>query len=158
MTSPSHDELEALRAWFRTWEASVRNVDYASARKLFDAGVVSFGTRAEFVLGLDALEAEQWRAVWPCIADFRFLVESLRGGIAQDHAWAAVPWTSTGFEENGTAFDRRGRATVAFRRDGPQWLGVHTHFSLKPGTPPHTHGRRDPSVPIAKFAGTRSDR
>ena len=70
----------------------------------------------------------------------------LHGDIAEDRAWAAVPWTSTGFDENGTAFDRPGRATVTFRRDGARWLGVHTHFSLKPGTPPRTHAKRSPTA------------
>jgi len=146
MQSQSHDDLEPLRNWFRAWEVCIRGVDYASARTLFAANVVSFGTHAEIVSGLDALEAEQWRAVWPRVGDFRFVVARLHGDIAEDHAWAAVPWTSTGFDENGTAFDRPGRATVTFRRDGVRWLGVHTHFSLKPGTPPRTHARRRPTA------------
>lgn len=137
----SRDDLDPLRDWFRTWEGYVRAVDFASARALFDANVASFGTHAEVVVGLDELVAQQWSAIWPSIADFRFRVDALHGGIAGDHAWAAVPWTSTGFHEDGTAFSRPGRATVALRRDSGRWLGVHTHFSLKPGTPPRTYGR-----------------
>lgn len=128
----SQDELEPLRDWFRTWQVCIRNVDYVSARKLFDATVVSFGTHAAVVSGLDALEAEQWRAVWPRIANFRFAVEMLHGDVFGEHAWAAVPWTSTGTDAQGATVDRPGRATVVFRRDGAQWLGVHTHFSLVP--------------------------
>lgn len=135
------DTLAPLRDWFRVWEDHVRAVDYGSARALFDPNVASFGTHAEIVIGIDQLVAQQWNAVWPNIADFRFLVEKLHGGIAGDHAWAAVPWTSTGFHENGTAFARPGRATVTLRRDDDRWLGVHTHFSLKPGTTPRTFGR-----------------
>jgi ketosteroid isomerase-like protein len=133
--------LEPLRDWFRTWEAHVRAVDFASARQLFDANVASFGTHAEIVIGLDQLEARQWRAIWPNIADFRFLVERLHGRIDGDAAWAAVPWTSMGFNKDSTAFDRPGRATVTYRRDGGRWLGLHTHFSLTPGIPPRTYGR-----------------
>jgi len=146
MPSPSHDDLECLRRWFRAWEACVRDVDYGSARTLFDANVISFGTHAEIVSGLDALEAQQWSAIWPRIADFRFVVEMLHGEIARDHAWAAVPWTSTGFDQSGAAFDRPGRATVTLRRDGARWRGVHTHFSLKPGTPQRTYGRPKPGT------------
>lgn len=139
-TASSPDALAPLRDWFRAWEGYVRAVDYRSAHALFDPNVASFGTHAEIVFGIDRLVNEQWSAVWPNIADFRFLVEKLHGGIAGDHAWAAVPWTSTGFHEDGSAFDRPGRATVTLRRDGGRWLGVHTHFSLKPGTPPRTFG------------------
>jgi ketosteroid isomerase-like protein len=137
----SRDTLAPLRDWFSTWENYVRAVDYTSARQLFDRNVASFGTHAEIVFGLDRLVAEQWSAVWPNIADFRFEVDKLHGGIAGDCAWAAVPWTSTGFHEDGTAFTRPGRATVTFRRQRDHWLGIHTHFSLKPGTPPRTYGR-----------------
>lgn len=142
MTMPELDaSLDPLRQWFSAWEACVRAVDTASARALFDKSVVAFGTHAEFVSGLEALEAEQWRAIWPNITDFRFLVDNLRGEIGEAHAWAAVPWTSTGYDEHGSAFARPGRATVTFRRDGERWVGTHTHFSLKPGIPPRTHGR-----------------
>lgn len=118
----------------------MRNVDYSFARKLFDHNVVSFGTHAALVSGLDGLQAEQWSAIWPRISDFRFIVEDLQGAVRGDHAWAAIPWTSTGYDESGRPFSRPGRATVVFRREGQRWLGVHTHFSLKPGTPPRTHG------------------
>jgi hypothetical protein len=29
---------------------------------------------------------------------------------------------------------------VTLRHDGTRWLGLHTHFSLKPGLPPRTYG------------------
>ncbi|MGI9409867.1 MAG: YybH family protein [Hyphomicrobiaceae bacterium] len=138
----SNADLEVLRDWFRTWDRCVAALDFASARALFADDVVGFGTHATFVHGLDALEAEQWRKVWPNIADFRFEVEHLVGGVSHDSAWAAVPWSSRGFHEDGTEFDRPGRATVTFRKSGDDWLGTHTHFSLAPATPPHTFGRK----------------
>jgi ketosteroid isomerase-like protein len=140
--SADADGLQPLRDWFSTWGGYVRAVDFASARQLFDDNVASFGTHAEIVFGLDHLVAQQWSAIWPNIADFGFVVAKLQGGIAGDHAWAAVPWTSTGFAEDGTPFDRPGRATVVLRRRGDRWIGVHTHFSLAPGTPPRTYGRK----------------
>ena len=58
--------------------------------------------------------------------------ETIEAGVAT--------WTSTGFHEDGTPFHRPGRATVILERRDGQWLSVHTHFSLNPGTPPRTHG------------------
>jgi len=135
------DELEPLRDWYRTWGAHVAAVDFESARPLFANDVVSFGTHATFfVSGIDALYEGQWSRVWPKITDFVFLVDELVGAVHGDTAWAAVPWASTGYAEDGKAFDRPGRATVTLRRDGNKWLGTHTHFSLRPGVPPHTFG------------------
>lgn len=134
------DVLDPLRDWFRTWDGCVRARDFASARALFDPSVSGFGTHAAIVIGQAELEREQWSKVWPTIADFRFSVHDLHGAIHGDHAWAAVPWTSTGFHADGTTFARPGRATVIFKRDGDAWRGVHTHFSLNPGTPGRSHG------------------
>lgn len=144
MPEPKSSDIEPLREWFRTWEGFVRAVDFDSARRLFDPNVASFGTHAEIVFGIDQLVARQWSAIWPAISDFRFLVDRLHGEINGAYAWAAVPWTSTGYHQDGTAFDRPGRATVTLRHDGTRWLGLHTHFSLKPGLPPRTYGKPAP--------------
>jgi ketosteroid isomerase-like protein len=137
----STDALTPLRAWFTTWNRCIVAHDFAAARSLFDPAVSGFGTRAAFVFGQDALEHEQWRHVWPTIRDFRFLTDALHGAIEGRHAWAAVRWTSTGVHPDGTTFPRPGRATVVLRHAGTSWRGVHTHFSLDPGTPPTSHGR-----------------
>lgn len=134
--------VAAVRDWFATLQRCVRAVDYATARGIFADDVVAFGTRAELVYGLDALEAQQWSGVWPVIEDFTFDLERLHAGADGALAWAVVPWTSTGFHEDGTAYDRPGRATVTFARHGGRWLALHTHFSLTPGTPHRSHGRR----------------
>jgi ketosteroid isomerase-like protein len=133
--------LDELRAWFKALERCVRAVDYTGGKALFAPDVVAFGTRAQMVSGLDALMAQQWSGVWPFIADFTILTDRLHGAAAGDLAWAAVPWTSTGFHGNGEAFDRPGRATAAFRRQDGRWLATHTHFSLDPGTPHRSFGR-----------------
>ncbi len=135
-------DLDELRHWFRTWGGHVASVDFQSARALFSADVIGFGTHAAFVVGIDVLQKEQWEKIWPNITGFRFLVDDLVGAIDGDTAWAAVPWTSTGYDETGASFDRPGRATVTFRRVAGQWLGTHTHFSLQPGVPQRTHGAR----------------
>ena len=138
----SDDGLEPLRDWFREWNRYVVVRDFESARALFDETVSGFGTFAAIVHGRDALEREQWRNVWPKIGGFRFEVEKLHGAIDGDAAWAALPWSSTGYHEDGRAFDRPGRATVILKRRSGRWLGVHTHFSLAPGTPPRTFGEK----------------
>jgi hypothetical protein len=39
---------------------------------------------------------------------------------------------STGYRQDGTPYDRPGRATIVFVRDrvGAPWLAQHTHLSL----------------------------
>ena len=139
------ESLAPLRDWFREWNACLLAVDFSGARALFSPDVSGFGTHAEVVFGLDRLEFEQWRNVWPQIRDFHFEVERLHGAISGELAWAAVPWTSTGFHSDGTPFARPGRASVILRREGGHWLAIHTHVSLVPGTPPATFGSRGAS-------------
>ena len=141
-SSGGEETHAAVRAWFETLERCVRSVDYETARGIFAPDVVSFGTRAEIVSGLDALQAEQWSGVWPNISDFTFDLTSLHVAGNGESIWAAVVWTSTGYHEDGTPFARPGRATVTFARRGGRWVATHTHFSLKPGTPPRSYGRR----------------
>jgi ketosteroid isomerase-like protein len=129
-------DRESIQAWFRAWGACVASLDFASARTQFSDDVSGFGTFKDFVHGLDALEAGQWRSIWPTIADFEFQVDTLEALVAPDRlfASAALVWTSNGIDANGAPFPRPGRATVALSRadlDAP-WLGLHTHFSLFP--------------------------
>jgi ketosteroid isomerase-like protein len=135
-----------LAAWLTEWAGFVRARDYASARRLFDRDVVGFGTHMRIVQGLEHLEQEQWRNVWGTIEDFRFLTDDLYCGASSDglQSWAIVPWTSTGFHEDGSLFDRPGRATILFRRvnSTDSWRAMHTHISLAPGTPQRSFGRR----------------
>lgn len=135
-----------LTAWFDEWGGYVAAVDFVAARPLFDAGVVGFGTRMEYVSGLEDLEQQQWRSVWPTIADFRFLTDRLISGVSPDGrlAYGLVPWNSTGFHEDGSVFERPGRATVLFTCDvpGEPWRAIHTHISLDPGTPQRSYGSR----------------
>ena len=134
------DALTAtVRAWIAAWGAEVAAVDMAAARHRFAPDVVAFGTFARIVHGLDALEADQWRNVWPTISGFTFRVDELVVLASADgcQAVAVVPWDSEGRDADGAAYDRPGRATVVLRResvDAP-WFGVHTHFSLVPPRP-----------------------
>jgi ketosteroid isomerase-like protein len=137
-----HDVGQAVREWFQTLERSVRRVDYPTMRHHFAPDVLSFGTRADVVSGLDALMANQWSGIWPNIRDFTIDLDQLHWGASGDLAWALAPWNSTGFHPDGTSFPRPGRATVIFERRQGKWLATHTHFSLSPGTPPTTHGSK----------------
>jgi ketosteroid isomerase-like protein len=133
------DELAPLRDWLRAWQTCVRTGDFAGGRKLCADEIVAFGTVAPFVIGLDAVEREQWRHVWPVIRDFTIDVEGARGAVAGDHAWLAAVWDSRGQRADGSLFPRPGRCTIAFERRQGRWLATHTHFSLVPaaagGTP-----------------------
>ena len=135
-------EHAGLREWFEQLQTCVRNVDFDAGRRLFVEDVVAFGTKANVVVGLEPLVASQWSGIWPNISDFTFQLEQLHTGQDGSLAWGVAPWTSTGYRPDGVAFDRPGRATVIFERRGNRWLAKHTHFSLNPGTPPTTHGRR----------------
>jgi ketosteroid isomerase-like protein len=58
--------------WLRTFEAACRRRDFEAGRRLFAPDAVAFGTYATAVHGLDNIEREQWRQIWPRIRDFRF--------------------------------------------------------------------------------------
>ena len=140
------DHLEAARQWFARLSAACAAVDYEAGETIFADDVASFGTKADIVVGLGPLRRNQWEGIWPNIAEFKVDLDSVMGGGDGDSAWGIATWTSTGFHEDGTSFHRPGRATVALERrkteaapDG-EWLAVHTHFSLNPGTPPRTFG------------------
>ena len=142
------DDVASVAAWFAQWGAFVAAVDFVPARALFDDAVVGFGTFQDHVHGQAALEAEQWRRVWPTIENFRFDTDNLVVGLSPDGlmAYAAILWTSTGIAEDGTRYARPGRCTVVLRRatrEAP-WLGIHTHFSLSRGVPQKSYGDRAP--------------
>lgn len=126
----------SVREWIRAWGDEVAEVNMAAARRRFSPDVVAFGTYAEVVHGLDALESQQWRNVWPNIEGFTFRVDEVVVIASPDgcQAVAVVPWDSVGRDDAGGRFPRPGRATVVLRRESPgaPWLGVHTHFSLVP--------------------------
>ena len=145
---PAHDDLDRLgelvdratiEAWLRRWERDIVAVDQPTARELFDDGVIGFGSRETVLIGLDTLVARQWEPTWANIEGYGYDYDNLHTFVSDDRlmAVALVPWHSTGFGADGSSFDRPGRATVVLRRetiDSP-WLAIHTHMSLKPGTP-----------------------
>lgn len=135
---------KALLDWLDVFSGYVRAVDYASAAPLFHPQVLAFGTHRDVIPGLDAWIRTQWDNVWPRTTDFRFdlagteVLASADGSMAT----AIAPWTSTGYHRDGTAFERPGRATMVFHRDGGRWVCTHSHMSLNRGVPQESHGDR----------------
>lgn len=126
----------AARAWLAEMEDCVRQIDFERCRAIFAPDVVGFGSRADRLVDLEALERDQWRHVWPRIRDFTFLRDQLSLGavVAGDDGliWLACPWTSQGRREDGTPFTRPGRMTAVLERRNNRWLAVHTHHSVNP--------------------------
>ena len=134
----------ALLDWLDTFAGFVREVDYASARKLFHPDLLAFGTHRDVIPGLEAWIATQWDNVWPKTSDFRFDLQATQLLAAADGsmACAIAPWTSTGYERDGTPFERPGRATMVFAREGKRWVCTHSHMSLNRGVPQASYGDR----------------
>jgi ketosteroid isomerase-like protein len=136
----------ATRGFFLDWLAAfstyVRDVDYASARPLFHPQILAFGTHRDVLPDREAWIAQQWDNVWPRTEDFRFDLANAHVLAAGAMAVVIAPWTSTGFHPDGQKFDRPGRATMVFHRDGDRWIGVHTHLSLNRGVPQTSHADR----------------
>jgi ketosteroid isomerase-like protein len=137
MSDARADALE----WLRTFEAACRGRDFAAGRRLFAPDAVAFGTYATAVHGLDNIEREQWRQIWPRIRDFRFEEHPTVAGVG-DAAWIAATWSSGATAPDGTAFTRHGRATFNLARRDGRWLAVHSHVSLLPTQSESAHGRR----------------
>lgn len=131
---------DAVREWFERLGEYCEAEEYQSARAIVSPDVVSFGTKAELVAGLDTLQHDQWEGIWPYIEDFGFDTGQLHVDGEGDLGWGTAIWTSTGFDEEGTPFHRPGRATVVIERSQGVWRAIHTHFSLFPGTPQRTFG------------------
>jgi ketosteroid isomerase-like protein len=134
--------LEAVTEFFTRLSRDCANVDFDATEPMFAQDVYSFGTKATVVQGRDRLRREQWEGIWPNIADFKFDLTQVHGSGNDTMAWGMAPWQSSGFDEQGVSFERPGRATVVLERRGDQWQVIHTHFSLAPGTPPRTFGRK----------------
>ena len=130
--------------WLDTFASYVRAVDYASARPLFHPEILAFGTHQDVLPSLEAWINTQWDNVWPKTDDFHFTLDAVRVLASDDDSMAIVvaPWTSTGFHQDGSRFDRPGRATMVFHMQGGIWLGVHTHLSLNRGVPQLSYGNR----------------
>jgi ketosteroid isomerase-like protein len=133
MSAVHPDDLAGVKTWFETLAAHVREVDYIGARPIFAPDMIAFGTFTDFMTGRDVAEQQQWRNVWSHIDEFRFRSD-VRAIVSPDRLQAVgmAIFDSTGYREDGTSYNRPGRATVVFVRDnvGASWLAQHTHLSL----------------------------
>jgi ketosteroid isomerase-like protein len=142
----SEEDRRSIERWFVRWAELVANVDFKRVRELFVEDAVAFGSKVEMVTSRAALERDQWRPIWPTMADYRYDLGTLEVIVSPDRLMAvgAAIFHSTGFHKDGAIFHRPGRVTAALMRaavDAP-WLATHTHVSLKPGTPSPSYGNR----------------
>jgi ketosteroid isomerase-like protein len=139
-------DRRSVEEWFVQWAELVANVDIKRVREIFVEDAVAFGSKVEMVRTRDELEAEQWRVVWPTMADYRYDLSTLEVITSPDRLMAvgAAIFRSTGFHKDGTRFARPGRVTASLMRSHPgaPWLATHTHVSLTPGTPTPSYGNR----------------
>lgn len=122
---------QELLAWLERFSAAVRAVDLTAGQALFAPEVIAFGTVGAMLVGREQLVNDQWRKVWSVTTGFRFDLDRAHCGVAGNLAWAAAPWSSRGLRD-GQPFDRRGRASYVLRREGGDWLAIHSHHSLDP--------------------------
>src|SRR4051812_44863297 len=139
--TPTRDDFIA---WLERFAGYVREVDYAAARPLFHSDVLAFGTHRDTISGLASWQTTQWDNVWPKTSNFRFDTNATRILISADSTMATViaPWTSTGYHQDGSAFERPGRATMVFNKIDCAWLCTHSHMSLTRGVPQPSYGDR----------------
>jgi len=123
--------------WLEVFSSFVRAVDYAGARPMWHPDLLAFGTYSDVIQGLETAIATQWDNVWPRTADFAFNLAGTHVLAAADGSMAVAltPWTSSGFHQDGTHFDRPGRATMVFAKADGAWRCVHSHMSLNRGVP-----------------------
>jgi len=115
---PDPDDLERVKKWFRRLSEQVQAVDFAGAHPLFAEDMIAFGTFENFITGREAAERAQWRNVWPVTSGFRFREDDIRAIVSPDRLTAIGMgvFDSTGYQEDGTPYERPGRTTVALSR------------------------------------------
>jgi ketosteroid isomerase-like protein len=127
------EDRAEVEQWFQHLARYVQAVDFVGARPLFAPDMVAFGTFTDFMTGRDAAEQHQWRNVWHHIDGFRWRPD-IRVIVSPDRLQAVGMgvFDSTGYHQDGSAYDRPGRATVVFIRTDPgaEWVAAHTHMSL----------------------------
>ena len=145
IAAPDPDDLERVKTWFRRLSERVQAVDFAGAHPLFAEDMIAFGTFENFITGREAVERAQWRNVWPVTSGFHYR-DDIRAIVSPDRLTAIGMgvFDSTGYQEDGTPYERPGRTTVALsrRRIGEDWVADHTHMSLFRDVPSRSFGHK----------------
>ncbi len=130
--------------WLDRFAICVRAVDYKAAYPFWHEQALAFGTHKRVLEGLWDWRDRQWDSVWPKTSGFAFVPEETRVLASPDGrmAVAITPWGSTGYNQDGSEFDRPGRASIILLNDGDRWVGVHSHMSLERGVPQESFGNR----------------
>ena len=68
---PDEIDLLTVKAWLADWQPCVQGLDFKKAQSLFVKNTASFGTHMDVVEGIDALEENQWRNVWPNMEELK---------------------------------------------------------------------------------------
>ena len=146
----AEEDRRSVADWYARWAEFVADVNFKPVRAMFAEDAVAFGSKVEMMISQAQIEAEQWRAVWPSIEDYRYDLSTLEVVMSPDRLMAkgAVIFRSTGLHPDGKKFERNGRATVTLMRPavGAPWVCTHSHISLKPGTPWTSHAKRPEHV------------
>jgi len=138
-------ELRAeILDWLDRFAACVQAVDYKSAYPFWHEQALAFGTHKRVLEGLWDWRDRQWDSVWPKTSGFSFIHDQTRVLASPDGqmAIAITPWDSTGYNPDGTPFERPGRASIVLLKSGDGWVGVHSHMSLERGVPQESYGNR----------------
>lgn len=125
---------QAIRNILARVQSSVRKLDYEGVRDLIPDDGLYFGSAAAQARGYEALRSNQFEKVWPNIAAFTILEDSICV-----HADGTVAWATCLFESLGPDPDdqekRRGRMTFVFEHREDRWVMAHSHDSLFPAAP-----------------------
>lgn len=122
----------AIGKWLGDFSGCVRKIDYEAALSLVHPDVVAFGTHSVAMHGRESWMNHQWKHVWPITTGFSFEIDQMTLIVSQDGTLVtvAVPWTSTGYGDDGVPFSRPGRATMTLTCQSDEWLCLHSHMSL----------------------------
>jgi ketosteroid isomerase-like protein len=135
-TSSNHTSQIASE-WLLRFSAAVREQEYAKGRELFALDVIAYGTFSVALEGLESLEANQWRHIWPATRNFSFDLDSVKCKGNSEFIWIGATWHSQGCCASGDWFDRHGRASFVLEQRDGKWVAIHSHHSISPTLNPN---------------------
>ena len=122
-------EAEALE-WLKSFEISVKNLDFTQAQALYDSQATLFGTLVIMSQSIEDYKKNQWAVMWNMSKNFRFS-EILRIDVLDSVAIISTMWENTTLV-NEEWIERSGRASLCLIKANEQVKAIHSHFSLSP--------------------------